>query len=82
MDLSNFKINQSKITNERQLLIKDFLERLNAERGKDYKPLTPARVGMLLRFMTIAQLKDFYSECKNAHHFSKYFWYKLNPNNY
>lgn len=73
-----YKIPEKKtITNERQLLIKDFLDKLNSEREPPYKPLSPARVGMLLRYCTNQQLKQFYSDCNYAKHFSKYFWYKL-----
>jgi hypothetical protein len=37
---------------------------------------------MLLSPMTVSQMKTFYADCNYAKHFSKYFWYKLNPNNY
>jgi len=83
MDLSKYQIKaKSKINSERQLIIKDFLDRLNQERKPPHKPLTPARLGMLLSLMTVSQMKTFYADCNYAKHFSKYFWYKLNPNNY
>jgi hypothetical protein len=77
MDLKNYKIKKSKITNERQVLIRDFLGRLNQERKAPYKPLTPARVGMLLRYCTTSQLKTLWGELNYAKSFSKMFWWKL-----
>ena len=77
MDLSKYQLpKKSKITSERALILKDFLDRLNADR-KDYPPIKPARLGMLLRFCNNSQLKQFYGMCKNAKHFSKFFWWKL-----
>ncbi len=79
--LKRYKPKESKITNERQLIIQEFLDRLNSERGK-YPPLKPARLGVILRFMNNSQLKTFLAECKDANHFSKYFWYMTNPKNF
>lgn len=77
MDLSKYKIKKTKITNERQMWVGKFLERINSERSPIYKPITPARMGMLLSQMTTSQLKMFYGDCNDAKHFSKYFWWKI-----
>ena len=78
MDLTQYKIpNQTKITNERQLVLKEFLDILNAERKPPYKPLSPARLGMMMRFMTTSQMKTFLADCKYSNNFSKYFWWSF-----
>ncbi len=83
MDLTNYNpIKKTGITNERQLIIKEFLDRLNPYRKPPFKPLTPARLGMMMRFMTVSQMKQFYSELNYCKHFGKSFWWKMNPKNY
>lgn len=87
MELLKEKLNKyqppkkSNITNERQLIIKEFLDRLNADRKPPFKPLTPARIGIMMRFMTTSQMKQFYGECNYAKHFSKFFWWSFKVNN-
>ena len=76
LDLSKYKIQKSKITNERQLILKEFLDRLNADR-KDYPPIKPARLGMMMRFMTVGQMKQFYAELNYCKNFSKSFWFRF-----
>lgn len=85
MDLRNFKVPVAKkefsgIVNKRQYLIKQFLDKLNSERG-NFKPLTPARVAVMLSPITTDNLEGFYEECKAANHFSKFFYYSCNPKN-
>lgn len=63
--------------NERQALLKEFLDTLNADRKPPYKPLTPARLGMMLRFVKTKDLHAFLADCKYATNFSKYFWYSF-----
>lgn len=65
------------ITNERQYVLKQFLDRLNLDRKPPYKPLTPARLGTMLRFVETSAMKQFYDECKDAKNFSKYFWWSF-----
>jgi hypothetical protein len=78
MDLSKYQIpKQQTITNERQLIIKDFLDRLNSEIKPPYKPITPARLGMMLSPCTVSQLKQFYGDCNYAKNFAKYFWWRF-----
>jgi hypothetical protein len=76
MDLNKYQLpKKSKITNERQTVMKDFLDRLNSEVKPPYKQMTPARLGMMLRFVSTSDLKIFYGECKYAKNFSAYFWW-------
>jgi len=70
----------SKVTNGRQYWVGQFLEALEAQRDPKYKPLTAARVAMLLsQLKTLAELEGFYEECKQSSHFSKHFWWSCNP---
>lgn len=63
---------------ERGELIGLFLERLNNDRlGSKYKPLTAARVGMMLRFLKTPDLRAFFRECEYAGNFSKFFWWRF-----
>lgn len=68
---------KSKITNERQLILKDFLEKLNLDRKPPFQQLSPARLGMMMRYMTVSQMKEFYGKCKNANNFSKFFFWSF-----
>lgn len=54
---------KSKITNKRQYWIKQFLDTLNRDRG-DFKPLTPSRLGVMLRYVASDDLEGFYEESK------------------
>ncbi len=74
---------KSKITNERQSVVKEFLDILNSQRDGKYKPLTPARLGVMFRFMSTGELKAFLANCKDAQNFSSFFWwsYKSVKNN-
>ncbi len=75
--LNRVEVKKSKITNERQVVIGWFLERLNAERKPPYKPLTAGRLGMMLSCLDTTSLKIFFGECKDAKNFSKYFWWRF-----
>ena len=68
--------NKNKITSERQLIIQEFLERLNAERG-NYPLITPGRLARLFTKVKNSDLKIFLADCKYAQNFSKYFWFKI-----
>ena len=74
------EINKSKITNERQDIIRQFVENINAERiGTKYKPLSPRAIAV-----KVGHLKDnqtlyyFLSQCntykKEKGSFSKCFF--------
>jgi hypothetical protein len=79
------KIAKSRITNERQFIVSQFVEALNNERiGTKYKPLSPRAVAVKL-----GHLKDnhtlyyFLSQCntykRTKGSFSKCFWGALKP---
>lgn len=66
---------------ERATILEEFLKILNSERKPPYKPLTPARLGMMLAPVKTKDLYTFLGECKYSASnkpfgtFSKYFWY-------
>lgn len=68
---------------ERGELMREFLENLNAERGKKFPPLSYARMGVLLQGIPTKDLYAFLSMCKDRQRvngsFSKYFWWALRP---
>ena len=80
MDLTNYQIKKSKITNERQLILQQFLDRLNAERKPPYPPISSVRLGMKLAHVSTHDLKIFYADANYAKNFSSYFWWKLDIN--
>lgn len=82
IDFSQYKVKEqkSKISNWRQDVVKEFLDTINADRGI-YKPVSPARMAMMLAPMDKNQLYQFLGQCKDAKNFSKYFWYHVNPKN-
>ncbi|NCB14334.1 MAG: hypothetical protein EOM78_22345 [Erysipelotrichia bacterium] len=71
---------KSKITSERQLILRDFIDKLNSERGK-YPPVNPKLIAIKLSYLKTEELKVFYSLCKEAKHFSRYFWFATNVKN-
>jgi len=80
IDLSRYKpTGKKKITNERQSIIKDFLDILNASRKAPYKPLTAGFVASKMSMLGTQQLRIFFSECKYSKNFSKYWWWSINP---
>jgi hypothetical protein len=86
-DLNRFKEPKepevkSKITNQRQELVKKFLDKLNESRTGKYKPLSPAYVGMKMRFMDEGELYRFYGFCADSQNFSSTWFWSLNPKNY
>lgn len=93
--LANRSITQEKpkngITNQRQELVKMFLDRLNASRmgqvhpvtKKPLKPLTAAFVASRMRWWKTNQdLREFYGYCNEGKNFSSTWWYKTDPKNY
>ena len=76
--LKTEEIKESKIRNERQLVLKDFLDKLNRDRERSgFKPYTPAYLGMKLAHLTLEDMYFFLSECRHAKNFSKYFHWAL-----
>lgn len=63
---------------ERAELIGQFLDRLNKDRlGTKFKPLTASRLGFMLCHMSVKELYLFLGQCKDAKHFSKYFFWRF-----
>ncbi len=81
IDLSKYAlpVKKSKITNERQFVIQEFLERLNQDRKPPYKKLTAGFVASKMSMLSLSQLKIFLGDCKYAKNFSKYWWWSINP---
>ncbi len=87
-DIVNRPKEKSKITNQRQEIIKMFVERLNQDievtninarklGQKTYPLRTPAYIAIRLSHLSEADLWYFLSVCKQAPHFSKKFWWEL-----
>lgn len=70
-----FTLEKSKITNERQSVIKMFVDKLNAQRvSEGYKPLTARFVAIKLSHMSISDLYYFHSVCNNSNNFGRMFF--------
>lgn len=72
-DLFSFKdfvipeFKKPKITNERQAVIKEFVDEINKERiGTKWKPITPKAVAIKLGMLkSTRELYEFLSECRD-----------------
>jgi len=68
---------------ERATILQEFLEILNSERKPPYKPLTPARLGVMLAPVKTKDLYTFLADCKyfasnkSSGAFSRYFWWRF-----
>lgn len=70
--------NLEKITSERQLVLKDFLDRLNPLREKaGYKSLSAKVLAIKLGHISTEDLKVFYGICKDSKSFGACFWARL-----
>lgn len=78
-NLKKLKIEKTKITNERQELIKQFLDRINAERaGTKWKPLSARAVAIKVGHIPTSELYWFFKNCEQAKcGFSKAFFGSL-----
>lgn len=75
MDLKNYKLpEKSKITNERQLVIKDLLEGVNKTSRKPFKP---SFIAFKTSHLSLPDLKYLLRECEKARNFGAYFFYSL-----
>lgn len=64
-------------TSERAEILKEFLTILNANIKPPYKPMTPARLGMMLAPVKTKDLYTFLADCKYASNFNSYFWWRF-----
>lgn len=77
-DLERYTKPTTKANSERAELLEKFLNRLNPPRVEaGYKPLSAARLGMMLAHVPTEDLYPFYRECEQAKSFGKLFHYKL-----
>jgi hypothetical protein len=68
---------------ERGELMQYFCERINAQRTSDgYPKVTMGRMGKTLEKIPTKDLYYLKSVCDDAKHFSKKFWWLLNPKNH
>lgn len=68
------------ITSERAEILEKFVDKLNTFRRQDgFKPLPVKSYAVMLGHLDTRDLRDFYKDCENAKHFSKYFWWALKP---
>jgi len=66
ININRYKVERSKITNSRQSIIQQFLERINKEReGTKFKQMTPRGVAMKLAHVQTSDLYGFYKTCEN-----------------
>lgn len=69
---------KDKITNERQSVIKQFVERLNTERrGTKYPELAPSAVAVKLSHLSLQDLYFLLKRANQAKSFSSYFWWSI-----
>jgi len=81
-NLPEFKQEKSRKTERGELMVY-FRTKLNASREKDgLKPLAMSRMGMLLQGIPTKDLYYLKSICNQAKHFSKKFWWEINPKNH
>jgi hypothetical protein len=84
-DLKMPEFNKPKITNERQLVIKEFVDEINKERNNTkWKPITARAVAIKLSHIkSLSDLYYFLSVCRDYAHrngsFSKCFFGSLKP---
>ncbi len=69
-----------KSATERGELMRYFCERLNVSRQEDgLRPITMGRMGKILEAIPTKDLYYLKSVCDQAAHFSKKFWWEINP---
>ena len=65
---------------ERGQLMEYFCEKINAGRvGTSFKPVSMARMGRVLQAIPTKDLYYLKRICDDSKHFSKRFWWELNP---
>lgn len=70
---------QEKVT-ERGEMMRYFMHRLNPDRARDgLPPLSMPRMGRILQAIPTKDLYYLKRVCEDAKHFSKKFWWEVNP---
>ena len=78
MDLSNYVLPKTKITNERQQLNSIAVERINRERiGTKYKQLKPSAIAFKTSHLSMNDLRDFIYQCEKSPEFGRCFFGRL-----
>lgn len=73
--LFNYQPQQSKITSERQLVLKDILEQINREReGTKWKPLSARGLAIKVSFLSTEDLKYHHYNCLKAKEYGRLFF--------
>ncbi|HEY4526472.1 MAG TPA: hypothetical protein VJK53_01320 [Candidatus Paceibacterota bacterium] len=68
---------------ERGELMQYFRQRLNSDRANDgYPPISMARMGKMLEKIPTKDLYYLKKVCDDSKHFSKKFWWEINPKNF
>ena len=81
-NLPEFKKEKDKKT-ERGELMEYFCTKLNISRKEDgIPPISMGRMGKLLQGIPTKDLYYLKSVCNQAKHFSKKFWWEINPKNH
>lgn len=64
---NNYKLpEKKKLTNERQTVVKDFVDAINSERiGTKFKPVTGKAIALQLAHLSIEELYYFLSMCRD-----------------
>jgi len=84
MQLASFNYERpiSKITNERQAIVKEFLDTLNLGReGTKYVKIWPKRLAARLGGIKTKDLYVLMSKCKDSKEFGQYFWWATRKEN-
>lgn len=82
MDLSNYVLPKTKITNERQHLNAIAVERINNERrGTKYKQLSPRAIAIKTSHLSMNDLRDFIYQCEKQPEFGRCFFGRLKVKN-
>lgn len=82
-NIERYQEKKTTITNQRQEVVKQFVDILNEDRVKNgYKTLSSRFYAIRMSAMSLDQLRAFYGYCREGKSFSKTWWYKTNPKNY
>ena len=69
------KVEKSTITNERQLILSEILEKINAEReGTKWKPMTGRGLAIKTSFLSLSDLKYHHYNCLKAKEYGRLFF--------
>jgi len=76
--MDRFQKPTTKANSERAEMLEKFLTKMNPDRiASGYKPITPARIGVMLAHVPTSDLFPFFKECEQAKSFGALFHWKL-----